>query len=32
VETVSLLGGGHPEGAQVLDLRPLVEPVDGPGA
>jgi hypothetical protein len=23
VETVSLLGGGHPEGAQVLDLRPI---------
>lgn len=26
VETVSLLGGGHPEGAQVLDLRPVTEP------
>jgi hypothetical protein len=23
VETVSLFGGGHPEGAQVLDLRPI---------
>jgi hypothetical protein len=23
VETVSLLGGGHPEGAQVMDLRPI---------
>ena len=23
VETVSLLGGGHPDGAQVIDLRPL---------
>jgi hypothetical protein len=32
VESVSLLGGGHPDGAQIIDLRPITEPIDGPGA